>query len=417
MAATDARPVPRKGVAYRHYFSIRNTAGELITSWTGQDSEASLDGAAYADCTNEATEIGTSGTGYIDLTTTEMNVDCLLLKITVTNTDAVLPIFAIYPEEAGDYRVSDSQKVDVNTIKTQSVTCAAAVTIHPAVGSDYKLGVENDGDLTKVNTVDGISAANFGKLEDLLDGTGAVATFSGVEVIASDEYAAAFSIVNLAGDAVSIQGQHGSGIVIESTESDGSHALWIRVATGNPSDAVKLSATTGSAYVPINVAAIWQALTSGLTTVGSIGKKLADWVLGSDNMVKVSADVHTSGQTVKAVTDGVDLIKIGGSTDSLASFKASVDALTVAQVVADVGNTESAFLTDLPVKSVYYYGSSDGGMVLVFVSGTTNAFQSRRVIASITSDTSTLITLEEALDSVPAEGDTFIILGRITELS
>jgi hypothetical protein len=346
-----------------------------------------------------------------------MNVDCLLLKITVTNTDAVLPIFAIYPEEAGDYRVSDSQKVDVNTIKTQSVTCAAAVTIHPAVGSDYKLGVENDGDLTKVNTVDGISAANFGKLEDLLDGTGAVATFSGVEVIASDEYAAAFSIVNLAGDAVSIQGQHGSGIVIESTESDGSHALWIRVATGNPSDAVKLSATTGSAYVPINVAAIWQALTSGLTTVGSIGKKLADWVLGSDNMVKVSADVHTSGQTVKAVTDGVDLIKIGGSTDSLASFKASVDALTVAQVVADVGNTESAFLTDLPVKSVYYYGSSDGGMVLVFVSGTTNAFQSRRVIASITSDTSTLITLEEALDDVPAEGDTFIILGRITELS
>jgi hypothetical protein len=94
-----------------------------------------------------------------------------------------------------------------------------------------------------------------------------------------------------------------------------------------------------------------------------------------------------------------------------------VDALTVAQVVADVGNTESAFLTDLPVKSVYYYGSSDGGMVLVFVSGTTNAFQSRRVIASITSDTSTLITLEEALDDVPAEGDTFIILGRITELS
>jgi hypothetical protein len=161
MAATDSRPVPRKGVAYRHYFSIRNTAGELVTTWAGQDSKVSLDGEAYADCTNEATEIGTSGTGYIDLTAAEMTADCLLYKLIVTNSDAVLPVFAIYPEEAGDYRVADTQKVDVQTIKTQTVTCAAGVTIHPAVGSDYKLGVESDGDLTKVNTLDGHTAVKI----------------------------------------------------------------------------------------------------------------------------------------------------------------------------------------------------------------------------------------------------------------
>ncbi len=53
------------------------------------------------------------------------------------------------------------------------------------------------------------------------------------------------------------------------------------------------------------VAEIWNALTSGMVTVGSIGKKLADWVLGTDNRALVSADLHTAGVTVKAVTDPV----------------------------------------------------------------------------------------------------------------
>lgn len=119
MSATDAIPVPRKNTAYRFYFAIRKPSDStLITSWAGQDSEVSLDGAAYSDCTNEATEIGTTGTGYIDLTSGEMNADCVLLKVTVTNTGAVPLVFALYPEEVGDYRANavqisgDSQAAD-----------------------------------------------------------------------------------------------------------------------------------------------------------------------------------------------------------------------------------------------------------------------------------------------------------------
>lgn len=110
MAASDAVPVPRKNVAYRFYFAIRKPSDStLITSWAGQDSEVSLDGAAYSDCTNEATEIGTSGTGYIDLTASEMNADCVILKVTVTNTGAVPLVFVLYPEESGDYRSNVTQ--------------------------------------------------------------------------------------------------------------------------------------------------------------------------------------------------------------------------------------------------------------------------------------------------------------------
>lgn len=109
MASTDARPVPEKNVAYRHYFAIRKTDGSLITSWAGADSEVSKDGGAFTDCTNEATEIGSSGIGYIDITSTEMNADSVILKTTVTNTGALTYVCTFFPEEAGDIRVNSTQ--------------------------------------------------------------------------------------------------------------------------------------------------------------------------------------------------------------------------------------------------------------------------------------------------------------------
>lgn len=135
MAATDSIPVPRKNAAFRLYFAIRDTSGALVASWTGQDSEVSKDGGSFADCTNEATEIGTSGVGYIDLTSTEMNADSVVYKLTVTNSNAISMVISLYPEESGDYRVADTQKVDINTIKTQAVTCAAGVSVPGSIAS------------------------------------------------------------------------------------------------------------------------------------------------------------------------------------------------------------------------------------------------------------------------------------------
>lgn len=109
MAASDARPVPRKNVAFRYYFAIRKNDGTLITTWAGQDSEVDKDGAGFVDCTNEAIEIGTTGIGYLDLTATEMNADAVNLKITVTNTSALALVVTFFPEEVGDYRANVEQ--------------------------------------------------------------------------------------------------------------------------------------------------------------------------------------------------------------------------------------------------------------------------------------------------------------------
>lgn len=109
MAASDARPVPRKNTAFRMPVVLRKNDGTLIGTWTGADSEVSIDGGAYADCTSEATEIGSSGTGYLDLTAAEMNGDMIMVKITFTNTGALPLVFTLYPEEVGDYRVNVEQ--------------------------------------------------------------------------------------------------------------------------------------------------------------------------------------------------------------------------------------------------------------------------------------------------------------------
>lgn len=113
MASTDARPLPIKNTAYRLYFPIYKSDGTLITAAAGLDSEVSKDGkqsdgttAGFTDCTNEATEIGTgSGCYYLDLTSTEMNADSVVVLVKSSTTGAVPQVFALYPQESGDVKV------------------------------------------------------------------------------------------------------------------------------------------------------------------------------------------------------------------------------------------------------------------------------------------------------------------------
>jgi hypothetical protein len=107
MASTDALPVPKKNTAFRLYFSVIDASGEPVTAFSSPDSERSLDGAAYADCTNEATFVG-HGSGYVDLTAAEMNTDHTAFWFTCTE-GHLREAIHIYPEEAGDIRTNTTQ--------------------------------------------------------------------------------------------------------------------------------------------------------------------------------------------------------------------------------------------------------------------------------------------------------------------
>ena len=106
MASTDARLIPYKNAAWRVTFPILDADGDTVTGATALDSEISKDGGAFADCTNEATEIGSSGIYYLDLTSTEMNADTVAIQVKTSSSGAKTTNIVTYPQEADDVRVS-----------------------------------------------------------------------------------------------------------------------------------------------------------------------------------------------------------------------------------------------------------------------------------------------------------------------
>jgi len=92
------------------YYALKNTAftlsypaydgewsSQYITSPAGLDSEVSKDKAAFSDCTNEWTEIGSTGIGTLDLTATEMNCDLVIVKTTSSTAGVNFPLIVIHP--------------------------------------------------------------------------------------------------------------------------------------------------------------------------------------------------------------------------------------------------------------------------------------------------------------------------------
>lgn len=120
MSASDSMPVPKKNTAFRLYFTVKDAAGDPVTAFTAPDSERSLDGAAFADCTNEATFVG-RGQGYIDLTAAEMNTDHTGFWFACTEGD-IGEAISICPEESGDIRTQTT------SMASDVVTAAAIAT-------------------------------------------------------------------------------------------------------------------------------------------------------------------------------------------------------------------------------------------------------------------------------------------------
>ena len=85
-----------KGVAFTLVFPILTTSNALITGAAGLDSEISKEGGAFADCTNEATEIGATGMYTLALIAADMNADYIMIKVTTTTANAMNPLIVIY---------------------------------------------------------------------------------------------------------------------------------------------------------------------------------------------------------------------------------------------------------------------------------------------------------------------------------
>jgi len=85
-----------KNSAQRIVFPILDADGDPVSSAAGLDSERSLDGGAFADCTAEATEIGSSGIYYLDLAAGETNGDVVCIQIKTSTSGAKTTVLVFY---------------------------------------------------------------------------------------------------------------------------------------------------------------------------------------------------------------------------------------------------------------------------------------------------------------------------------
>lgn len=221
MASTDARPIPIKNTALRITFPIWDADGDLVTGAAGLDSEVSKDGGTFADCTNEATEIATSsGMYYLDLTSTEMNADTVAIIVKTSTSGAKTTAIVLYPQESGDV------KVDIETIKTQAVTCAASVTVGAYVGNaTAAISVDASGrlDISKMGGTS-LTARDIGASVLLSSGTGTgqISLSSGAVTVGTNNDKTGYSLTqafptNFSSLAITVGGAVTAGTVSDKT--------------------------------------------------------------------------------------------------------------------------------------------------------------------------------------------------------
>jgi hypothetical protein len=101
MASPDAKPFPVSGQPYRLYFVVKSlvTGNPVTGGLTGlsitvagtpqSTAQISQDGGLFNHTVNIPQEIGTSGYGYLDLTSAEMTASALVIRVTTSNTNAI----------------------------------------------------------------------------------------------------------------------------------------------------------------------------------------------------------------------------------------------------------------------------------------------------------------------------------------
>lgn len=318
MAATDARPVPIKNTAFRVTFPILDNDGDPVTGAAGLDSEVSKDGAAFADCTNEATEIS-AGIYYLDLTSTEMNADTVAVQVKTSTTDAKTSVLIFYPQETGDIKV-DVQSLlgtawltpgtagtpDVNVKLINGTAAATPGASGGLLISGSNSGTTTFGALTVTGATTLTGAVSMGST---LGVTGTV-TFNAFTVTNATTLTGAVSLGSTLGvtGATSLAAVSTSGTVTlnaltvtNATTLSGAVALG---STFTVTGATSLAAVTASGTVTFNAFTVTNTFSmSNMTIIASSGHAL--------RIEGVSSAVRITGATAGGASHSVTITNSG----------------------------------------------------------------------------------------------------------
>lgn len=452
MASTDARPVPRKNVAYRVTFPLLDADGDLVTGAAGLDSEVSIDGGTFADCTNEATEIATSsGVYYLDLTAAEMNGDTVAVIVKTSTSGAKTTTIVMYPEEAGDYRA------DVVQISGDTTAADNAESFFDGTGY---AGTNNTiPTVTNVTTVNGLAA-------NVVTATSIAASAlngKGDWNIGKTGYSLTQAFpTNFASLAITVGGAVTAGTVSDKTGYSLTQAFpanfadlaitattgQVTVGTNNDKTGYSISGTKttldalndlSAAQVNAEVDAALDTAIPAVNTAGSINDVMLDVVnarllgtvaagthspqsgdsfarLGAPAGSSVSADIAGVQSDTNDIQSRLPAALVGGRMDSnLGAISTSATAadnlerstLGIVTGTVGTGSTTTSIVTSSlsPAASV---ADQFKGRIVTFDANTTTAAL-RGQSTDITANTNTGTLTVTALTTAPASGDTFTI--------
>lgn len=377
-----ALPFPVKGARFSLQIVYLDADGDPLDPTT-PDTERSIDAAAFADCTEEMTTIsGSNGTGYITLTGDEMNASMVAVAAKVASGPKAT-IATIYPRVLP--ALTDHASGTAQAGAAGTITLASGAPAYDITGCIVKTtggtgGAGGSGSLgnqarvitayntsTKVATVvpnwettpDNTTtyailltdmAANAVAANAMSWGGKVVATptVAGVPEVsvkyilgtiltegAGGRLAAAFikffdkasptGTVNSLPDAVA-GAASGVAIVGSNMGSASSVTAGVTVTTNNDKTGYGLSAAA--------VQAVWDALTSALSTANSIGKLLVDNINATISSRSTYAGGDTSGTTT-LLSRITALIQTKSEADTAHGLLATAANLTTAQTDLD----------------------------------------------------------------------------------
>ena len=355
-SAGDSHSFPIYNARYRVVFPILDADGDLVTGATGLDSELSQDQGTFADATNEATEIATSsGMYYLDLISTEMDVKSVGIIVKTSSSGAKTTPMVIYPVQMAQLRTGTAQAGAATTITLDSgasgvdnfyAGCYVNITNNsPANALGQARLITSYVGSTKVATVEaawGTNPSSASTFEVLCRHPVSVVAWAGGAV--PDPNASGYPIVTIKdGTGTGEIDTTAGGVLVAAVATDAIGASGFSQAAA---DKVWLTAsrtlTAFSFAVNISAAAVqavWDALTSALTTVGSIGKLLVDNI----NATISSRASAAALATVQADTDDIQtrlpaaLVsgRIDASVGAMAASTVTAAAVATGAIDAD----------------------------------------------------------------------------------
>lgn len=443
MASTDARPVPQKNVAYRVTFPILDADGDLVTGATGLDSEISKDAGTFADCTNEATEIATaSGMYTLDLTSTEMNADCVCIIVKTSSSGAKTTPIILYPEEAGDIRVNvtayggtagtfSGGRPEVNTTHAAGTAWGSGAITAVSIATDAltaakfatDAGTEFASAVWDLATTGHTTASTFGaQLKTLLD---TIATYLDTEIAAikaktdnlpsdpadASDIAASFATVNTKLDTIDdfLDTEIASLITKVDTIDDflDTEIAAIKAKTDNlPAAPAAVSDIPTAAVI---ADAVWDEATSGHVTGGSTGAAIIAAGSAGDPWSTSLPGAYGVGTAGKIIGDNIN------ATISSRATQTSVDTIDdfldteIAAIKTQTDKLTFTVANDLDVNVQSWKDATAPAMT-----GDAFARLGAPAGASVSADVAAVNAKTSALPSDPA--DASVIAGRFDTL-